>query len=190
MKRQNVSLHQIKKQRLQLIALQTQLENEIQSLRLSYTELERINSELNRTVGSLEDRNRILMDDLNTAMFAAVDHSQIQAVKGKKEKLTVRARQANKLIANFEVPANLKNLTFRIIDSRGNSLTQKDGYITSTVSPSDDSYTATTDSKSVGNSMQQVEMVFMPKERLQTGVYTVEILNENLYVGSLKVKLK
>lgn len=190
MKKQNVSLHQIKKQRQELIALQGQLENELQSIKLSYAELEAKNSELTHTVASLEDRNRMLIDDLNKVMFAAVDHSQIQAVKGKKEKLTVRARKTNKLIANFEVPANLKNLTFRIVDSKGNSLSQKDGTIASTISPSDESYTATTDSESVGSKLQKVEMVFIPKARLETGVYTVEILNENLYVASLKVKLK
>jgi DNA repair exonuclease SbcCD ATPase subunit len=190
MKKENVSLHQIRKQRKELIALQSQLENELQSNRLSYAELETRNSELSQTVASLGDRNRILMDDLNKAMFAAIDHSQIQAVKGKKEKLTIRARKTNKLIANFEVPANLKNLSFRMVDSKGNSLNQKDGTISSTISPSDESYTATTDSGSVGSKLQKVEMVFIPKARLATGVYTVEILNENLYLGSLKVKLK
>jgi hypothetical protein len=190
MKKQNVSLHQIKKQRQELIALQSQLENELQSIKLSYAALETRNSELNQTLASLEDRNRVLVADLNKVMLAAVDHSQIQAVKGKKEKLTVRARKASKLIANFEVPANLKNLTFRIADSKGNSLTQKDGTIASTTSPSDESYTATTDSESISSGLQKVEMVFIPKARLQTGIYTVEILNENLYVGSLKVKLK
>ncbi|MEX2233330.1 MAG: hypothetical protein WD824_14300 [Cyclobacteriaceae bacterium] len=190
MKKQNISLHQIKKQRQELIALQSQLENELQSIKLSHAELETKNNELTHSVASLQDRNRILMDDLNRAMFAAVDHSQIQALKGKKEKLTIRARKTNKLIANFEVPANLKNLSFRIVDSKGNSLTQKDGTMASTISPSDKSYMATTDSESISSKLQKVEMVFIPKARLETGVYTVEILNENLYVGTLKVKLK
>ena len=190
MKRQSVSLHQIKKQREELIAVRSQLENELRSIKSLYAELEQKNGELNRTLESLGDRNSILMDDLNKAMFVAVDHSQIQAVKGKKEKLTVRARKTNKLIANFEVAANLEKLTFRIVDSKGNHLSPKDGSIALTVSPSDESYTATTDSESVGSSLQKVEMVFIPKARLRSGVYTVEILNENLYVGSLKVKLK
>lgn len=53
-----------------------------------------------------------------------------------------------------------------------------------------ESYTATTDSGSVGSRLQKVEVVFIPKARLQTDVYTVEILNKYRYVGSLKVKLK
>ena len=52
------------------------------------------------------------------------------------------------------------------------------------------SFTASSDPEIHGNKLQKVEMIFIPKEKLKTGVYMVEILNANLYVGSLKVKLK
>lgn len=190
MKRENASLGQIRKQRQELQALKNQLENELSSLRLSYAELEAKNSELHNTVATLQERNKVLTDDLNRAMFAAVDQSQIQAVKGKREKLTIRAKKAGKLIANFEVPANLKSLSFRITDSKGNVLTAADGTTAFTSTPSDKNLTASSDAEVQGNKLQKVEMVYIPKEKLKTGVYTVEILNENLYVGSLKVKLK
>lgn len=190
MKRENASLGQIKKQRQELQALKNQLENELSTLRTSYAALEDKNNELNNTVASLQERNRILTDDLNRAMFAAVDQSQIQAVKGKSERLTVRAKRTKKLIANFEVPSNLRNLSFRISDSKGNILTSDEGSVAFTSTPSDKSFTASSDNSSDANKLQKVEMVYLPKEKLKTGVYTVEILNENLYVGSLKVKLK
>jgi hypothetical protein len=190
MKRENASLAQIKKQRQELIAFQSQLENEIQRLETAHAELVARNMELDRTVMSLEEKNRILMDDLNKQMFAAVDQSQIQAVKGKSEKLTVKAKQTKKLIANFEVPSNLKNLSFRVIDSRGNLLTQNDGTIAANITPSDNNLIASSASDAQGNKLQKVEVLYIPKQRLRTGVYTVEILNENLYIGSLKVKLK
>jgi uncharacterized protein YhaN len=190
MKKNNASLTQIRKQRQELLALQSQLENELQSLRASYTELEAKNNDLNNTLAFLQERNQMLTDDLNRAMFAAVDHSHVQALKGKKERLTVRARKTSKLIANFEVPGNLKKLSFRVIDPQGNALSAKDGTITSTTSPSDESYTASTDSEAEGKKLQKVEMVYAAKAKLKSGLYTVEILNENLYVGSLNVKLR
>jgi chromosome segregation ATPase len=190
MKRENASLAQIKKQRQDLQALKSQLENELTSLRASYAALETKNTELNNTVAALQERNKILTDDLNRAMFAAVDQSQIQAVNGKSEKLTVRAKRTRKLIANFEVPANLKSLSFRITDSKGNVLTSEEGNIAFSAVPSEKNLIASSDSETQGNKLQKVEMVYIPKEKLKTGVYTVEILNENLYVGSLKVKLK
>jgi DNA repair exonuclease SbcCD ATPase subunit len=190
MKRANASLGQIKKQRQELQALKNELENELTTIRASYAALEAKNKELNNSVASLQERNKMLSDDLNRATLAAVDQSQIQAVKGKSEKLTVKAKRTKKLIASFEVPANLKSLSFRITDAKGNVLSKDDGTIASTIIPSDGNYTASSDSEAVGNKLQKVQMVYLPKERLKTGVYTVEILNENLYVGSLKVKLK
>ncbi|MEX1241830.1 MAG: hypothetical protein WEB30_19060 [Cyclobacteriaceae bacterium] len=190
MKKENTSLAQIKKQREELSALRNQLENELQNLKSEYADLEARNEELSSVVASLQDRNRILTDDLNRAAFAAVDQSQIQALRGKSEKLTVSAKRTRKLIASFEVPASLKNLSFRIRDSKGNTLDQNHGTIASTSVPSDKNLTASIDSEVLGNRLQKVEMVYIPKEKLKTGLYTVEILNENLHVGSLKVKLK
>jgi DNA repair ATPase RecN len=190
MKRENVSLAKIKKQRQELIALQSQLENELQSLKSSHSDLEAKNNALNATVASLQERNKTLTNDLNKAMFATVDQSQIQAVKGKSERLTIRAKRTKKLIANFEIPANLKNLSFKILDAKGNALTPQHGTIASTTTPSEKSYTASSDPEVQGNKFQNVEVIYIPKEKLKTGVYTVEVLNENLYVGSLKVKLK
>lgn len=190
MKRQNLSLGQLQKQRQELIALQSQLENDLRELRSSNAELEAKNSDLNAIIASLQERNRILTDDLNKAMFAAVDQSQVQAVRGKADRLTVKAKRTRKLIATFEVPNNLKNLSFRILDSKGKALTQKDGTIASIITPSEGSYTASSDAETSGNRLQRVELSYITKEKLRTGVYTVEILNDNLYVASLKVKLK
>lgn len=190
MKKENLSLAQVKKQRQELTALKSQLENELQNLRSSYAELEAKNHELTSTVASLEERNKILSDDLNRAMFASVDQSQLHAVKRNNERLTVKAKRAKKLVASFEVPANLKNLSFRIVDANGKVLSSDAGLINSSILPSETNYTASSDPEIEGNRLQKVEMTYTAKEKLRSGVYTVEILNENLYVGSLKVKLK
>ena len=190
MKKQNSSFAEIKRQRQELLVLRSQLENELQTLKASYADLELRNEELNSVVVSLQERNRILTDDLNRAAFAAVDQSQIQAVRGRSERLTVRAKRTGKLIANFEVPARLKDLSFRITDSQGNVLDQNAGTIASSSSPSEQSIIVSADPDVVGNKLQKVEVVYIPKDKLKNGVYTVEILNENLYVGSLRVKLK
>ena len=188
MKKENASLAQIRKQRQDLIALQHQLESELQNLRASYSTLESQNKELNTLVASLEERNLSLANDLTRAMFASVDHSQLQAIRGKAAKATVKASRTKKLIANFEAPANLKNLSFRIIDAQGTVMTQKDGTIAIAATPSEASYVASSDSAR-GKGYQKIEMVFTPSKKLKKGLYTVEILNVNLHVGSLKVKL-
>ena len=189
MRKQNASLALVKKQREELSALSAQLENELQTLKSSYADLEARNAELADVVVSLQEKNRVLTDDLNRTAFAAIDQSQIQALRGKREKLTVRAKRTNKLVTTFEVPANLKNLSFRITDSNGNVLGAEQGNIVSAIVPSDNNLTASSDRDVVGNRLQTVEMVYTPKHRLRTGLYTLEVLSENLYVGSVRVKL-
>lgn len=190
LKKENATLGQIRKQRQELLAIQDQLKNELQALKTSYAALESENKNLNQTIAALEERNKILVADLNRAMYNTVDQSQLHAIKSKPEKLTVKAKRTKRLIANFEVPAHLKNLSFRVINDKGNLLGPKEGSISFNAVPSDNSYLASNENTESGKKLQKVEMTYTPLKKLTPGVYTVEILNENLHVGSLKVKLK
>lgn len=190
MKKQNASLGQLKKQREELLRLQRDLENQLAALGASYADLESRNIALSNTIAQLQEQNTLLSNDLNRAMFAAVDHSQVEAVKGKKERLTVKAKRTEKLIANFQVPASLRNISFRILDQHGNVYNDQHGMIVSRTSASDENVTASTAEIAGGSALQKVHMEYIPRKKMQSGIYTVEILNENLYVGSLNVKLR
>lgn len=190
MKKEKLSIAQIKKQKQGLLALQNQLQNDLETLRLEYASLQSQNKDLTDMVAILEERNRHLADDLNKTMHATLDRSHIQALKGKSERLTIRARKTRKILATFEVPSDLRNLNFRIVDSRGNVLTPNDGTTSSVATPAESSLTASANPEVIARGLQKVEVAFTPKKKLATGIYTVEILNENLYVGSVKVKLR
>ena len=190
MKNENRSLAQLKRQQKELLALKSQIENELQTVRSAYEDLVEKNKELTNSVAFLQEKNVLLTGELNKAMFAAVDQSQILAVKRKSEKLTVSAKRTNKIVTNFEVPADLRSLTFRIVDPIGTILSTKNGTIASTITPSEKDFIASSNGEINGNKHQKVEMIFTPNEKLKTGVYTVEILNANLYVVSMKVKLQ
>jgi predicted RNase H-like nuclease (RuvC/YqgF family) len=190
LKQQNFSLAQIKKQREELLRLQTDLENQLVALRASYADMETKNTMLSNTIAQLQEQNKLLSQDLNRAMFASMDHTQVQAVKGKKERLTIKAKRTGKLIANFEVPASLRNITFRVLDENGKVFTDKQGTIVSKTSVSHENAIASTDEAAAGSALQKVHMEYIPKQKMRSGIYTVEILNDNLYVGSLNVKLR
>lgn len=190
LKKQNATLAEVRKQREALLGVQRELERELMALKASYADLENENRLLASNIAQLQERNRILSEDLNRAMFASVDQSQVQAVKGRKERLTVRARRTNKLIADFEVPANMRSISFRIVDPKGNALGEKQGTIVYHASAGEQNVVASNAEGAAGPGIQKVKMEYTPKQRLQAGVYKVEILNENLYVGSLNVKLR
>lgn len=145
LKRQNSTLADVRKQRQDLLRVQRELENELTALKGSYAALENENRMLSNNIVQLQERNRILSEDLNRAMFASIDQSQVQAVKGKKERLTVRAKRTGKLIADFDVPANLRNISFRIVDPKGNALTEKHGSIVYHASAADQNVVASSE---------------------------------------------
>lgn len=190
LRKQNASLYQLRKQREELLRLQSDLERELLTVRSSLTAMENQNQALSQTIAQLQEQNSLLTRDLNRAMIASLDRFQVQTVKGKKERLTVRARKTDKLIAAFEVPASLRNLTFRITDQEGKALTSAEGTIVSRLIPSAHNLVASADDGQLVDTVQKVEMEYLPRKKLQSGVYTVEILNDNLYVGSVNVKLR
>lgn len=190
-RKENLSLQQIRKQHQELLTLQKDLEAQIENLSSSFAILQKENGDLNNAVASLEQRNRLLNEELHRAFLANLDNTQMDALQGK-GKLTVKARRSNKLVATFDVPADLKNLTFKVIDPSGNPLTHKDGTIASRVITSSDSYVASSSTtlNGVNSKLAKVEMVYLPTKKLNRGTYKVEILNDNLYVGSLQVRLR
>lgn len=190
-RKENLSLQQIRKQHQELLTLQKDLEAQIENLSSSFARLQKENGDLNNAVASLEQRNRLLNEELHRAFLANLDNTQMDALQGK-GKLTVKARRSNKLVATFDVPADLKNLTFKVIDPSGNPLTHKDGTIASRVITSSDSYVASSSTtlNGVNSKLAKVEMVYLPTKKLNRGTYKVEILNDNLYVGSLQVRLR
>jgi len=190
LRKQNASVPQLRKQREELMKMQHDLEQELLAVRSTLTAMQHENHALSQTIAQLQEQNSMLNRDLNRAMIASLDRFQIQTVKGKKERLTVRARKTDKLIAAFEVPASLTNLTFRIIDEEGKALSSNQGTIVSRLIPSEKNLVASTQEGQLVDAVQKVEMEYLPKKRLQSGVYTVEILNDNLYVGSVNVKLR
>lgn len=189
-KKTNASIAELKKQRTELNALKNQLEVELQSAKQAYADLERNNATLLQTVAQLEERNRLLVNDLNKAAYANLDHTQIQASKKRDERITVKAARTRKLTATFDVPSSLQNVSYRVVGPNGKVMTADEGTIASTSSPSERSLVASADSAVQPPSLQKVEVDFVPKKKLKSGIYTIEVLNDNAYVSSMKVKLK
>lgn len=189
LRKDNASLAEIKKQRNELLRLEKDLEAQLLVAKTSMADLHLRNEALSQTIAQLQEQNRILNNDLNRVMVTSLDHLQVQAVRGKKDRLTVRARKTNKLIASFEVPASLQDISFRIIGPDGSRLTEKQGLILSQATASVNNVLASANGQGV-DGLQNIRMEYVPKIKLESGVYSVEILNDSLYVGSVNVKLR
>lgn len=185
---QNASLANYKKQYEAMVALKRELEETIGGLNTTLAKMQREQQDLSNTIASLEKRNQFLQQQVNRSIIASLDQPRIETVKGKKERLTVKARKTQKMKVNVDIPADLNDLSFRVKNPDGQILGPDDGTIASRITE-DTSLTAgesTTNAKPV----KRVEMEFSPTRRLAPGTYTVEILNDNKYIGSMQVSLR
>ena len=185
---ENKSLKKIKKQRDEFSALNKELLNRVETLNEMLVRTRHENEAMVLAMNSLEQRSRVLEDELNKAILTSVDNTQVQSWKS--NKLTVKARQAKKLVATFEVPSELLNLNYSITDPAGKIVTGKDGLIASRKVGEGKTYIASRGDHTKGFAHAQVEMTYTPNEKLKPGTYKIEILNDNLYVGSLQAGLR
>lgn len=187
---ESMTLKQLKKQHNELLALQKEWENSMASMKDKIQSLENEKNDMSKTIASLEERNKILSEDLHKTQLAFLDYSQLETLK-KNDKLTASARNTKKLKATFEVPSNLKEISFKITDPSGKLLTEKEGTIASRIVPESKNYSASVASYAeTSKNLKHMEMVYLTNKKLKPGTYKIEVLSENLYVSSLQVRLK
>lgn len=178
---------EMKKQYSDLLQLKQSLEQQVAQLNGTVNQLQSQNKDLSGQVAVLQQKNNDLTDQLNT-MSLAVNESRVEAIK-KSNKLTVSARKTKKLIASFDLPSKgMGNLEFRITNPSGKVITT-DGTIVSKVVEHTDDFTASLASMPNSN-VRHIEMTFESKNKLESGVYTIEVLNNNLSSGTIQVKLR
>ncbi|MBL7873890.1 MAG: hypothetical protein JNM78_19910 [Cyclobacteriaceae bacterium] len=187
---ESLSLKQLKKQHNELLGLQKEWENSMAAMKGKLQSLENEKNDLSKAIASLEERNKILSEDLHKSQLAFLDYSQLETLK-KNDRLTASARNTKKLKATFEVPSNLKEISFKITDPSGKVLTEKEGTIASRIVADSKSYTASVASYAeTSKNLKHMEMVYLTNKKLKPGTYKIEVLSENLYVSSLQVRLK
>lgn len=88
-------------------------------------------------------------------------------------------------------PGNLKEVQFQIFDPSGNLISASADNGTLAVQITDGDHTvARASNSSTGQTYKQAEMTFLPKKKLVKGIYRIEVLSENLTVGSLQMRLR
>lgn len=134
-----------------------------------------------------------LQSQVNLLMATAADNYRLETFKGKKqEKLTIKASKAKKLSLSFEIPESLaENIDFRIITPSGSTISSQDEglafYIAEDNRPMLASLSPVSGEFEIS---KRIEMVYNPKGRMKAGIYKVEILNKDSYIGSCQVRLK
>ena len=165
---------------------------ESDSIKSSNVRLQSERRSLTSRVNELEARNSTLASELQKTSLASIDRTQVQALRNGVSKLTVSARKTKKLVAFFEAPGEVSDLSVKIYDPEGNQVDQGNAILSFQNSGEHDVLTASTAAVTpfAVHSGKTVQVVFVPEKRFYSGTYRLEVFNDGVYAGSMQVKLR
>jgi hypothetical protein len=190
---ENKSFMNIKKQNEEMEAMLSQLNQKISELKKSEELAKNENKRLNDQLAYLSKSNSGLSADNSILKAIVSDNYRTEALRGKKEKLTIRASKTNKLMVSFDLPsAQDNNLYFKIVTPEGDEYSSISNAFAE-IKVADDNFDllASTDNTIIGNSgSKRMEMYYKPNQKLSKGVYQFNIYNGERFLGSTQLKLK
>ena len=190
--KENASIQGLRAQLADLQKMRDEMVLQIDALNDQNTLLAEENSDLKRSLQAANDNNSKLQSQVNLLMATAADNYRVETYKGKKEKLTVHAARARQLSLSFEIPQSLaEDISFRLVTPSGKTITSDNGDLAYTFVEENRSFLASLSPMSGEFEVsKRVEMVYKPQGKMKPGIYKVEILNKDSYIGSCQVRLR
>ena len=130
--------------------------------------------------------------DLRDAGARMVNNAQVDALKGKKAKITVKARRANELHMAFDLPEALASgANFTITSPKGTEYTGQDPSVSTSRAMNESTASATATGKaSKAASTARVDLKFNPKKKLEPGVYRIDVSSGKDYLQTFYLNLR
>ncbi len=190
----NRSKNEVKAKDLdELRKIKTQLEAEKNEL---YSNLNQVLAEKDRLIEALaaaNSQNKSLNDKVSFMEALAINNMRVDATK-RNEKLTVVARKTRQLNMAFDLPQHLANdVQFKLRTPSGAMIDHTDAALSwHEVIGQQGEYTASIELMQPGDLKvsKRMEMRYEPKDRLQRGLYTIDVYNGKTYVASCQVRLR
>lgn len=174
-----------------LAAINREMENRLTSLNQQLAQLQSERLAANQETESLRTQIDNLKRELAMAHSAYYDRVLVESTRGKKDKLVAKASRTKKLKATVMIPSGLKDVQFQVFDPSGKLISSapENGTLAVRINESENSVASSSNSGSV-QTYKQAEMIFLPRKKLPSGLYRIEVLSENLSVGTVQVKLR
>ena len=191
-KKENQKVKSLQSQLAEIQKIKSDLENQIENLLINSNLLTDKNSELNSIIASLQNENKVLKNNMELLGSLSADNFRVESIKGNKDKLTVNARKAKKLIVGFDVPPGIaEDVNFKITTPSGQLYTSNDNRISSSIIVDERSLLASM-SPITGEFeiSKRVEMVYRPENKLISGIYKIDIYNKDTKLSSCQIRLK
>jgi myosin heavy subunit len=195
LKSENSNLRSFKAKVKELESSIAKLNQELKTLK-DEAEIERNklmfdNQALNNKLASIQKENEKLVEKNTIIRAMASNNHRVEAVRGKKDRLTAIARRTQRLILAFDLPNDVgSNIYFKLITPEGRNFTSVNSELAKIdLRPNNDNFFAQ-NSQLENVPTKSVEMIYTPSSKLTSGVYEFEVYNENGYIGSSKIRLR
>lgn len=143
----------------------------------------------------LKERDMLLarMEEMGQAA-RMVNNAAVEALQGRKHRLTVRARRTNEIRMAFDLPeAMAKGASFKIITPAGRNFTGADPEISLADGGTDDGGMASTLLVPMSVPMERaarVHLRFKPQSKLEAGTYRIDVLSDGAYLNTVLLNLR
>jgi len=149
------------------------------------------NRRLTNEVAALEGQNSELNSTIAMLNQVTVNNSLVEATKGKKDRLTVAARNTKKLKVGFDLPVELVgNIYFKMMTPEGKAVTSDESSISFYETSVPSEMYASNEMIAKTSGKKHIEMVYKPESKLESGIYKIDVYSGDKYLGTTRVHLK
>ena len=191
--RENSDKKLILKKLKEVEALKDELEGKLVALNAMLDELNNEKLALNNTITTLQNENFEMSANMQMMQAVMANNFLIETLKGKKDKLTVTAKRAGKIKVTFEIPVAIQEqVHFKIVKPDGAVMESKNDKNFTVITQNASTGLMASSSSASGTAVKtkRVNLIYKPDTKLRPGIYTIEVYNNDTYLGASQIKLK
>ena len=159
-----------------------------QELTANQDQLSRVNADKL----ALEQKNAALKAEMEqlAANQSRMDNSLAQAFRGSRERLTVVARKARKMLVTLELPTAMAKQASYTITGPDGKVVKGDDPAVSVISNSLPGASLASGGKGATPGADQVKLVYVPKKKLTPGIYRIDVRSGERSIGTTFIALR
>lgn len=169
-------------------------DKELNDLKSRLAKLQTENNDMLYSVTALQEDNSMLSDKNQVLSKLMANNYGLEAHK-KKDKLTVKAKKTKAIVMGFDIPFGMtEKLSFTITNPDGTKVASNNSKtISYAINESIDSntivYASAKGFSTPGQHTKRVTLKYNPEEKINGGVYLIEIYADGTYLGTSQIRL-
>lgn len=186
------SLDQLKKENAAIRKIRQELVAQLETMKNSNSLMQAEITELNKTIAALRKENDLLYARANTKTTQAYNF-RTEVVRGKKDRLTVKARRTHLFKVSFDVnnPGELQgDIYVKVQNPDAKEISGALTILDDTVMQPELLTASISEGWMAAKDYRRLSLSFDPTDKLAPGIYNIMVYSGNNYLGSTQVKLR